>query len=275
MASKHNAQLAILALAATLLSGAAVYFGAGLHPHWWLMWVAALPILLVAPRLSWSWTLLVAFAASALGALSLWNYLRQLFPLPVIVAYLFVPGAAFALAVLLFRDFFRRGQVWLAVLAFPSLIVAYEYISESALGTYGNVAYTQLNNLPVLQLAALTGMWGIGFVVMLFAPAKTVAILSRGATRRELALNAGRGSDMRLRLRHMEAPRHASGSASHRRRARLDSVSEEPLPVRRPSEDAVVGGLRGPGKRARRSRRKDRRSARDDRAGISLALGGG
>jgi hypothetical protein len=78
------------------------------------------------------WSLLVAFAASALGALSFWNYLRQHlhFPLSAIAVYLFVPSAAIALAVLLFRCFFRRGQVWLAVLAFPSLIVAYEYLVQ-------------------------------------------------------------------------------------------------------------------------------------------------
>jgi apolipoprotein N-acyltransferase len=178
MDSKHNARLTILALAATLLSGAAFYFGAGLHPHWWLTWVAALPVLLMAPSLPWGWSLLVAFAANALGALSLWNYLRQdlHFPLSAIAVYLFVPGAVIALAVLLFRGFFRRGQVWLAVLAFPSLIVAYEYLTELALGTFGNTAYTQLNNPPALQLAAVVGMWGIGFVVMLFAPAVAAAI---------------------------------------------------------------------------------------------------
>jgi apolipoprotein N-acyltransferase len=190
MDSKHNGRLTILAFAATLLSGAAFYFGGGLHPHWWLTWVAALPVLLLAPSLPWGWSLLVAFAANALGALSFWNYLRQYlqFPLSAIAVYLFVPGAAIALAVLLFRGFFRRGQVWLAVLAFPSLIVAYEYLTELALGTFGNTAYTQLNNPPALQLAAIAGMWGIGFVVMLFAPAVAAAILSRGATRRKLAL---------------------------------------------------------------------------------------
>jgi apolipoprotein N-acyltransferase len=190
MESKHNVRLGILALAAMLLSGAAVYLAVGLHPHWWPMWVAALPILLVAPRLSWGWTLVVAFAADAVGALSLWNYLWQHlhFPLPVIAAYLFVPAVAFALAVLLFRNLFRRGQVWLAVLAFPSLIVAYEYVTELALGTYRNTGYTQMSNLPVLQLATVTGMWGIGFVVMLFAPAIAAAILTYGATRRKLAL---------------------------------------------------------------------------------------
>jgi len=190
MNSKHDARLTSLALAATLLSGAAFYFGAGLHPHWWLTWVAALPVLLLAPSLAWGWTLLVAFAANALGALSFWYYLRQIlhFPIPAIAVDLFVPSAVMALAVLFFRAFFRRGQVWLAVLAFPSLVVAFEYLTELATGTFGNTAYTQLNNLPALQLAAVTGMSGIGFVVLLFASAAAAAILSHGAIRRKLAI---------------------------------------------------------------------------------------
>lgn len=190
MDSKHKARLTVLALAATLLSGAASYFGGGLHPQWWLTWVAALPVLLLAPSLPWRWALLVAFAANAIGVLSLWNYLRNIlqFPLPALAVDLFVPAAVMAGAVLLFRGFFLREQVWLAVLAFPALVVAFEYLSELALGTFGNTAYTQLDNLPVLQLAAVTGMWGIGFVVMLFAAAVAAAILSHGATRGRLAL---------------------------------------------------------------------------------------
>lgn len=77
MGSKHNGRLTILAVAATLLSGAAFYFGAGLDPHRWLTWVAALPLLLAAPYLPWGSSPPVAFAANALGALSFWSYLRQ------------------------------------------------------------------------------------------------------------------------------------------------------------------------------------------------------
>jgi apolipoprotein N-acyltransferase len=189
MDSKHNTRFRVIALVATLLSGVAFYFGTGLYPQWWLVWVAALPVLLVAPSLPWGWTLLIAFVARALGNVSFWNYCRHdlHMPLEATLQSLLVPAVAFALAVLLFRSFFQRGQVWLAVLAFPSLIVGYEYFTELAFGTFGNTAYTQLNNLRVLQLAALTGMWGVSFVVMLFASALGAVILSRGVLRRNLA----------------------------------------------------------------------------------------
>ena len=43
--------------------------------------------------------------------------------------------------------------------------------------TYGNLAYTQMNCLPLIQIASLTGIWGISFTVFLFAGA-TGALLS-------------------------------------------------------------------------------------------------
>ncbi|HTV54124.1 MAG TPA: nitrilase-related carbon-nitrogen hydrolase, partial [Terriglobia bacterium] len=176
--------------AATALTALAFYFGAGLYPQWWLMWVAALPVLLLAPSLSWRESLVMALAARILGGLSMWTYYRQYLhiPLSFAVEVLLIPAIAFALAVLLFRGFFRRGQVWLAVLAFPSFTVAFEYLSALSFGTFGNIGYTQLNNLPVLQLAAVTGLWGLSFVVMLFAPAVAAIILSNGAARRRMAL---------------------------------------------------------------------------------------
>jgi apolipoprotein N-acyltransferase len=109
-------------------------------------------------------------------------------PLWLTLELLLVPAIAFTVAVLLFRSFLRRGQVWLAVLAYPSFTVVYEYFTDLMFGTFGNTAYTQLNNLPVLQLAALAGLWGVSFVVTIFAPAAATIILSEGATGRKMAL---------------------------------------------------------------------------------------
>lgn len=193
MDSGRNTRLPIVALlAATLLSAAAFYFGAGLYPHWLLMWVAALPLLLVAPRLSWGWALVMVLVARVIGSLPMWNYIARLrMPLGVRLEVVLAPAVVFGLAVLLFRSFLRQGRVWLAVLSFPSLIVLFEFCWDRAFGTFGNTAYTQLNNLPVLQLASVTGMWGVSFVVMLFAPALAAIYLCRGAMRRRVAFMIG------------------------------------------------------------------------------------
>lgn len=191
--SKTNTANSILAPLATLLSGTAIYFGAGLHPQWYLMWIAAVPLLLLAPRLPWTWTLAMTVAAGGLGDLAMWSdyqqYVYQHLPLWETLVFLLSPVIGLALGVLLFRSLFRRGRVWLAVLAFPALIVTFEYATESVFGTFGNVAYTQLRNLPLIQLAAVTGTWGIGFIVMVFASTITAAALTDANLRRRLLLS--------------------------------------------------------------------------------------
>ena len=40
-------------IAGSLITSAlALYYGTGLHPTWWLTWLAPLPLLLIVPRLS-------------------------------------------------------------------------------------------------------------------------------------------------------------------------------------------------------------------------------
>ena len=56
-------------------------------------------------------------------------------------------------------------------MAFPAAWVSAEYLLNliSPHGTWGNLSYTQLNFLPVLQLASVTGPWGISVLLLLFS----------------------------------------------------------------------------------------------------------
>lgn len=191
MDSKLNMRNLALAVVAVAVSGAAFYVGDGLSPRWWVVWLAALPVLWMAPRLPWATAGIAALVARAIGGLSLWDYLGNLrFPLWLKLEVLLPPAVVFGAAVLLFRIFLRRERPWLALLAFPSLLVGYEYLNSLASGTFGTTAYTQLRNLPVLQLGALAGLWGISFAVLLFAPTLAAIILSR-AERRPRLIVAG------------------------------------------------------------------------------------
>ena len=61
----------------------------------------------------------------------------------------------------------RVPGAW-ATLAFPAAWVAEEYLRSLPLSgpaTWGSIAYTQYGNLPLMQLAALTGLWGITFLI--------------------------------------------------------------------------------------------------------------
>ena len=54
-------------------------------------------------------------------------------------------------------------------LVFPAAVTTVEYLNGLIFGTWGSVAYTQYENLPLLQLASVTGIWGVTFLVTWFA----------------------------------------------------------------------------------------------------------
>jgi apolipoprotein N-acyltransferase len=135
---------AVLALAASAIC---FFFGTGLHPVWWLTWLAPLPILLAVPRLSRGIAFALAFSAYTLGALNMWSYLRVVTPIGLTLVILCVPSLVFALIVLAHRRFILRGQTLRAVFALPVLWTAVEYLVEfrSPHSTFGNLAYTQMD----------------------------------------------------------------------------------------------------------------------------------
>jgi apolipoprotein N-acyltransferase len=167
----------IYMLVAIAASGAAYFYGTGLHPHWYFAWLAPLPILVMAPRVTRWPAVLAAFTAFLIAGLDMWSYYRVVTPLPVTLIVLLLPSVLFALVVLAYRAFVVRGALVRAAFAFPVLWVAVEYLSEfgSPHSTFGNMAYTQMNCLPIIQVAAITGIWGISFLLFLL-PASIAAM---------------------------------------------------------------------------------------------------
>ena len=180
MASERNAAQAVRALSALLATALLVWFGTGLDPCWPLMWFAPVPVLLFALRApAWAAALVSGFGM-VLGMLNLWSLLHGTLHLPlppVVLAYL-GEGVMFALATLLFRALAQRHAYVGALLAFPALWVSFEWFLNlsSPHGTGLSLAYSQLRFLPVLQLASVTGPWGISFMLLGSAAALTVAI---------------------------------------------------------------------------------------------------
>jgi apolipoprotein N-acyltransferase len=185
---------ALLVFASTVML---VWFGNGLNPSWPLLWFAPLPVLWFALRNSWSTTAIVAASSYLVGCLNLWHYFRVLSPY-VWAAFFCSAALAFVLGVLLFRALVNRGGTWSALLALPSVWVCFEFIRNYLLphGTAGSLAYTQLHCLPILQLASLTGPWGISFLLLLFPAVLALGVhLRRTAPKRSLrVLGVGLGA---------------------------------------------------------------------------------
>jgi apolipoprotein N-acyltransferase len=180
-----------------LLTAALVYLGTGLHPIWWLLWFVPIPVIAIAPRLHAVTAFLLSAVAWLIGEMNQWNYVWHVIQLPPGIAalYFIVPGVVFGFGVLFVRCFLRRRSVYLAAIAFPVYWVTYEYVSVRASlhGTWGNLAYTQMDCLPAIQIASTTGIWGITFIAFLFAGA-VAALMSGVGTRRQrgvVAISAG------------------------------------------------------------------------------------
>jgi apolipoprotein N-acyltransferase len=194
MDSSANRSVVWSGAAATILSGAAWWFGTGLHPQAWLTWLAPLPLLLLAPRMRWQYAALAALGAGACAGLNLWHYLIDVIglPLPVGVLAALAPAVTFALSLLLFRRLWLLRRYVAAAVAFPALWVAVDYLSfrGSPHGTFGSLAYSQLDVLPFVQVASLAGIWGVSFFLLL-APATLTIGLMPGPDRRQRLLVAG------------------------------------------------------------------------------------
>jgi len=181
---RASRQELVLGAAAVLLSAAALWLGTGLDPRWPLTWLSPVPVLAFALRARAS-SAVAAFVAWALGGLNLWGYYRTVLgvPLPVVLVAIAVPALAFAGLVLLMRVLTRRGRVLLAALALPAGWTAFEFALSrlSPHGTYGSLAYTQIDCLPVIQVASLQGISGITFLLMLVPSAVAVVTLPTAA----------------------------------------------------------------------------------------------
>jgi apolipoprotein N-acyltransferase len=157
----------------------ALYFGTGLHPIWWLTWLAPLPLLLIAPRISFWLTAAASLIAAFAGGMNMWHYFRHDLGIPLLVVVIFtlLPACMLACGVLLFRWCALRGALARATLIFPAFWICVEFLTASVSihSTYGNLAYNQMDFLPILQIASVTGIWGISFCVLLFSA--TIAVI--------------------------------------------------------------------------------------------------
>jgi len=187
-----------IAWGAIALTALMAFFGTGMHPLWPLLWFAPIPLLLVAPRMSRLGALGGGVLAWVFGGFNIWRYLRNVLgtrgPASIAVALLIltIPAIFFGLAVLAWRRFVTRGAIASAAVAFPAAWVSYEYLSAtfSPHSTFGNLAYTQMDFLPIVQLAAVTGVWGVSFCLFLF-PATVAALLIGDGNRARLSTIAG------------------------------------------------------------------------------------
>ncbi|KDN23412.1 carbon-nitrogen hydrolase family protein [Amycolatopsis rifamycinica] len=177
------------AILATVASAVLFFFGTGLDPLPELAWLAPLPVLLLAPRVRGAVAAVCAFVAYLAGSAGSWSYFWHSLSVPRPAALGILGGSAllFAVSALLFRLLVRRGHGLLAALAAPALWTVALYVVSllNPTGLMDTFMTTQADRPSIMRLAAITGGWGVEFLV-LFVPAAVAAALApglRGRTR--------------------------------------------------------------------------------------------
>ncbi len=141
-------------------------------PKWGLAlppWLAILFLLAFIRQSGWKRGFLLAWPvlwlAGIIGALDVVPL-----PTPFVIVYTLI-GSLLSLAPY-FIDKWLHGRLpdWAGTLVFPTAAVCLDFFTaQGAAGTWGNIAYLQFSNTWLMQLASVTGIWGIGFLIYWFA----------------------------------------------------------------------------------------------------------
>jgi apolipoprotein N-acyltransferase len=165
----------------TLFSGICWYVSFDLSFHaWWALWLAPIPLLYLAPRLSGWQAFGMAFVALLIGRLSWFSFLHAVLPLGVALLLTVLFPLLLGLIILIVRKIIAVSRPAVSIFAYPVLWTAFEYLTflYSRDGTAASIANTQSDFLPLLQIASLTGVMGITFLLC-FVPSGIALVCHR------------------------------------------------------------------------------------------------
>ena len=111
--------------------------------------------------LGWVITYLAALIAS-------WKVVPM--PFSILLIFSLVSTGLLMIPYVLDRWLQKKFLGWPSTLVFPTAMVLMDFIaSKGGGGTWGNIAYLQFSNNYLMQLASVTGIWGISYLVYWFA----------------------------------------------------------------------------------------------------------
>jgi apolipoprotein N-acyltransferase len=167
-------------LALAILGGLLLRWSFGLHPLWWLAWLAPALLLVAALRSTrwpaFAWALLAGLMAASANL----HYLTLTMPLPAALLVTALRALLWVFVVSQTRRIMAAtGSPW-AVLAYPLLWCAADTLLAHLHpdGNWSSPAYSQAGFAPALQIVSLLGTAGLVFVLSLFP-----AALALGAVR--------------------------------------------------------------------------------------------
>jgi hypothetical protein len=164
--------------AAAVVSGILFYFTLGLTPPWLAAWLAPIPLLLAAFHASQREARLLAWLAAAIGLSSNFTYYLKTTGTVATVVLLLLQILVWGFFATRTRAAVLASRNWLIVFVYPVLLAAIDTLVSffSPHGTWGSFVYTQMDALPVIQIASVLGAPAVAFLVGLFASTVAVAL---------------------------------------------------------------------------------------------------
>jgi len=140
------------------------YFGT---EYWLLSWIGLSLASVYALKANFKNSFFVGSMAYFLGNANPHNVL----PIFVYGSWIFLNAILFGGTLMIFKMAIKRWKSWKTILIFATGVTGYEYIISlfSPHGTVGSIAYTQADNLIIIQVASLVGIWGITFIMTMVA----------------------------------------------------------------------------------------------------------
>lgn len=133
-------------------------------------WLSGIFLLRASRLLPPGWGYLAIVAASTVTA---FVSTRGVVPLEVAPSIIMAFSGALLVALVFLADRLMQGKLpeLARLFILPTGITFLEFASSasSPFGSWGSMAYTQYGFLPIMQLASLTGIWGITFLIALAA----------------------------------------------------------------------------------------------------------
>lgn len=166
-------------LALALAAGVAMRYGFGLHPVWWLAWLAPAPLLMATLRSTPRAAFALALLAGLIATSADFDYFTRVMPLPAALWVTLLLALAWVLvAGLARRVMLHMASPW-AVLAYPLLWAGFDTVLATVHPdtNWGSLAYSQAGFLPAVQVLALTGVAGLVFLLALVPSVLAMAIV--------------------------------------------------------------------------------------------------
>ena len=116
----------------------------------------------------WKATLLTLFVYCSASFIA--NQGVMPFPGPLMLTFILINGTIQLIPFLLDKIMYKRLPPEVSVFVFPAAaIVVDSFIAHGPKGTFGNIAYTMVDFNILMQLVSVTGIWGVAFLIYLFA----------------------------------------------------------------------------------------------------------